>query len=324
MMYLHAISYWTPETFSLKEQCDEIGVSKLQAKLFASYFKLEQIPIAKSDLLKDMLSKSYGHFLQQEREQRDALWCSHQIKYVGYSHTVQGLVPFGENVLKEFLYERNLNHINYFGSSVNKCASNFSVMEMLSAQLSEDANPHAKALLVSADKAFNTETRVLPNASIAGDAASVCLFSKEKEGALGEIVDIKSHLFGEFSKGGWGDPKEHLVFEQKFTSIVSDVILNLLQENHVSLDDVDRILPHNVNVPIWLKIADHLKFPKEKIWMQNIPKYSHCFTSDFAMNLFTYMNHTHSNKKRELIVGVSIGYGLSVNVLLFRREGVLP
>ena len=45
------------------------------------------------------------------------------------------------------------------------------------------------------------------------------------------------------------------------------------------------MLPHNVNINVWLKAIKRLGVDRERIQLSNIGRYGHCFGADVFMNL---------------------------------------
>jgi 3-oxoacyl-[acyl-carrier-protein] synthase-3 len=309
MISIEKISSWIPTTYNIIDNYELIGISKLQSRMYSSYFKLCDIPIAQNILLEEMIDNVLNKMINEDKIDISS------VKYVIYSHSIQGLVPYGNNILKNVLYKYGLKNVNYFGSSINKCATNIVSLDFIDCLLNSHCEKNTKALLICADKSFSPETRILANASISGDVASINLISKNI--CKNKILAISSKIFGEFSKGGWGDFDENIQFEKNFINMITSVIFDVLKKQDLTLSKLKFILPHNINVPIWNKISEKLEISFDKVLSCNINKFSHCFTSDFSLN-FEYLLKENKVFKNELVLAVSVGYGLSIAALIIK------
>src|SRR6202035_3925854 len=74
------------------------------------------------------------------------------------------------------------------------------------------------------------------------------------------------------------------------------------------LDDVDHILPHNVNELTWVRFARERGYPKDRIFLDLIPSIGHTMTTDAFLNLETAARWGRIGPgDRCLLVGVGLG-----------------
>lgn len=104
-------------------------------------------------------------------------------------------------------------------------------------------------------------------------------------------------------------------FDSCFIEIIRDVILTAIKKANVTLDDIRLILPHNVNYPTWNKIARALSVSIDKIYLDAIPRFGHCFNSDGFLNLVFAENERRINHgDYYLMAGCGIGFFFSCAV----------
>ena len=118
--------------------------------------------------------------------------------------------------------------------------------------------------------------------TIFGEGASACLVSAF--GARDRMLAYASNVRGEFdSATGENDAR----LQREYRPSLAEVMRQALDEAGVSLDDIRVVLPHNVNVVTWQRMCLLLKFPRDRVVLDNIPASGHVFCADMFVNYQT-------------------------------------
>lgn len=249
----------------------ETGLSKSMLSIFKLLYGLNTISIWKSDLkslLKIPLCNVMSDFINPQ--------C---IKYVIYVHTASWVSLIDDSVERYLKKYFPFSQAHVWESSLYKCVGYFKAVELLQHILS----PNEWGLIITGEVAFTPKLRVVPRSTIVGDAATASLFSLS--GLRHHLLSVKTKLVQGYEKGIYLTDVQLKAFEKKYINETVSVMVDVLDEAGIRLSDIKMILPHNVNIPTWRKIADALQFPVEKIYLNNISKVGHTFCSDHLINL---------------------------------------
>lgn len=82
----------------------------------------------------------------------------------------------------------------------------------------------------------------------------------------------------------WDCETTHDQLVAGFFPIMRDCLNAALAQVGMTAADLDLIVPHNVNVKSWDLLASVLRYPREKIWTDNIPRFGHAVACDNAVN----------------------------------------
>ena len=185
----------------------------------------------------------------------------------------------------------------------------------------------SRALIVSADKnsAYYNETD--PKAGhLWGDAGAAFFLSKERVSEDdAEVVEVFTQGLGDLPKaseavhlrprhGGIMMPEGKDVFVQACTYMPQNV-LQLLENNHFTLDDLSYFIGHQANMRIMMNIAKHLNLPEEK-FLHNIEELGN--TGSVSSALVYAQNDETRFKKGDLIALTVFGGGYSTGACLIK------
>jgi len=160
-----------------------------------------------------------------------------------------------------------------------------------------------------------------------GDAAGAALLTPSDDSST--IVDSVMHSEGEgaealFVKVGGSrhpyhkgvDNKEDLFLQMDGRQVYNfavrvnvSVLMELMERNGITMDDVDWIVPHQANAKIITAAAKRLKVPKEKFFM-NIEEYANSSAATIPLAL-SQMDAQGKLKKGDKILTVGFGAGLT-------------
>jgi len=99
-------------------------------------------------------------------------------------------------------------------------------------------------------------------------------------------------------------------------TVVKDIILEILQKNDLSLDDVDWVVPHQANGRIVASAAHRLGLPLERFFV-NMERYANTSGASIPLAL-AEMDEKGLLQRGQLIVTVGFGAGLTWGANLFR------
>jgi 3-oxoacyl-[acyl-carrier-protein] synthase-3 len=305
MLSLHRTSCFIPPLVNIKNHFQRLGVSKLHAHIYQQFYGLKSVPVADRIPLEDMLLQAISTLLAGMDIQRDA------IQYLIYSHTALTNAPQGYHLIQKVKHRLKLHLASAFSITQNKCASLIDALSVASTALSQQHY----AIIVTGDKAFTPQLRSLQNASIVGDMSCAMLVSTHSQDTT--ILALEKKSYGQYSKGNWLTKEETIQFEVDFLNIVDETVASVLRKLNLDLSQIRWILPHNVNLPIWQKLADKLGYPFSQVYTSNIPRYSHCLNSDFIVNFQSLLDEKKINKG-DLILAVMVGFGLTCSAMILR------
>jgi len=159
----------------------------------------------------------------------------------------------------------------------------------------------AGAALVQADESGGT--RGILKSMLRADGSGSRLLERTAGGTRYPFVDGAVDLAGAFLHM---DGRQVYNFAVK---VVSEGIVELMEENHIGLDDVAWIVPHQANVRIIEAAAKRAKIPMEKFFM-NIEEYANTSAASIPIAL-SEMCAKGLLKSGDLILTFGFGAGLT-------------
>ena len=285
----------------------ETQLSKPMLSVYSMIYGLKTIPVLEQGDLQSFITIPLKKLLDYCHDKT-------KIKYLIFVHTTAILHPFGYSLLTILKEKYKLNSAILFEMTMQKCASYFKALEILTVLLKN--NPDYYAIVITGEVAFTPLLRVVPGSSIVGDAATASLLSCD--GFDNQMLSISNHLMSGYAKGIYLSDSEIKTFDSKFIQSMLEIICDALNKAKITLDKINLILPHNVNLPTWRKIAIALNFSIEKIYLDNIPKYGHTFCSDHIINLHSALLENRLKKgDYYLMTGCGMGFYLAAAVFIY-------
>ncbi len=91
---------------------------------------------------------------------------------------------------------------------------------------------------------------------------------------------------GRTSKGYyWDSVASHEELLAAYYPTGRRLIQNVLAHCGLTLDDIACVMPNNVSLQSWQVMCQILRLPKERVWLDNIPRFAHAGASDAFINL---------------------------------------
>lgn len=306
MLSLDAFEIFVPDKrVSVLELERETALSSENLVIFRLIYGLSTISVWDSDI-----ESLLEHPVNQLTNRHDNL--SH-IHYLIYVHTASFVAPFGDSYLRKMKEKIHCINAISFEMSMYKCVSYFKVLEILLVLFS--VNPNSVALVLTGEVAFTPQLRVVPRSTLVGDAATAALFSSH--GSDHRLLSVSNKLIFGYEKGIYLTDEALRAFDQHFIQQMADIILEVISESKLFLNQLALILPHNVNIPTWKKIAATLRCSIEKIYTNNISKFGHCFCSDHLINLYSAISENRI-KKGDYYLMAGCGLGFFISAAVFR------
>ncbi len=306
MLHMNDASVFIPETYlEVERACELLHIEKRYVSVYKRIYGIEKIPIARDISMVEFVKRPIEKLLQKNAIKKK------NIKYLIHCHTAKVIAPFGDSIVRQAKHELGLQDAVAFGVSVNNCASTLASLDMLSYLLEHEH----QAIIVSADFAFTPVLQLIPNTSILGDAAAAILVSRQK--SANKLLSIALHIEGKYAHGIWLSASETHEFETRYIKLLSAIILSAIEKAKLTLSQIKIILPHNVNLPSWKRVADDLKISHQKIYLKNVKKYSHCFGSDIFIN---YVSIVEENllQAGDYYVMATVGLGATFAAAVFQ------
>jgi 3-oxoacyl-[acyl-carrier-protein] synthase-3 len=216
----------------------------------------------------------------------------HRVRYVLYARAMPVVAPYPVNALHEVCRALGLQHALAFTVTQQSCASGLMAIDMAGRLLAADTAPGPShragdpagplALILAGEKAFTHDAQVFADTTVFGEGAAACLVSAS--GARDRLLAYASNVRGDFDNAtGENDAR----LQREYRPLLAEVMLRALDEAGLTLDDIRVILPHNVNMVTWQRMCLLLKFPRDRVLLDNIPASGHVFCADLFVNYQT-------------------------------------
>jgi 3-oxoacyl-[acyl-carrier-protein] synthase-3 len=282
MTALEAVSvYLPPARISIESLAGPLGLTDMQVKLFRRFHGLREIGRDPDVSLHDLLMKAAAG-LDALRGQE------HRVRYVLYARAMPVVAPYPVNPLHEVCRALGLGHALAFTVTHQSCAGGLLAIDIAGRLLAADSEPGGDsqtgplALILSGEKAFTREAQMFTDTTVFGEGAAACLVSAY--GAGDRMLSYASSVRGEFdSPTGENDAR----LQREYRPSLAEVMRRALDEAGLTFDDIRVVLPHNVNLVTWQRMCMLLKFPRDRVVLDNIASSGHVFCADLFVNYRT-------------------------------------
>ena len=321
MTALEAVSVYLPPTrVPIEDLAGSLGLTEMQVKLFRRFHGLREVGRDPDMSLSDLLMKAAAG-LDALRGQE------HRVRYVLYARAMPVVAPYPVNPLHEVCRALGLEHALAFTVTQQSCASGLMAIDMAGRLLAADiaaapASPDLTgdpagplALILAGEKAFTHDAQVFTDTTVFGEGASACLVSAS--GARDRLLAYASNVRGDFDNAtGENDAR----LQREYRPLLAEVMLRALDEAGLTLDDIRVILPHNVNMVTWQRMCLLLKFPRDRVLLDNIPTSGHVFCADLFVNYQTACERGLLQPgDRYLAAAVGAGGGATFAAMVFEH-----
>ncbi len=214
---------------------------------------------------------------------------------------------------------------NAFGFDINAACSGF-LFALSTASQFITSGTYEKVVVVGADTMSTiTDYQDRNTCILFGDGAGAVLLEPRRDGTgIHDFIlrgDGSGREFLHMKAGGSLRPpshetierREHYVYQEGrrvFKFAVEGMVntaQELLRRNHKTVDEIDWIVPHQANMRIITSVAEHLKFPMDKV-MVTIHKYGNTTAATIPLCLWEYEDRL---KKDDDLILTAFGGGFT-------------
>nr|PMI53710.1 hypothetical protein BCU43_02100 [Vibrio lentus] len=300
--------HFAPRAQSVPQAAQALGLSPLEAKMYERFYGLKRLPYDDQGSLLDLARPVVDCLLDGHPELKTRL------THLVHCHTIPAIAPFDNAPLERYIKAQCHPRIEFCSYTMSHCSTALSALQFTASLLNDDEY----AILLIAEKAFHKWVRLVPDTTIMGEAACAVLLSKT--GQCFQILDNRSQRAGQFALNSGFENKNvanQKAFQDTYGYFLAQHIEWSLHNMQRIASDIQYLLPHNVNKPSWLQVAKNINFPGEKVFLNNIEKYGHCFGSDPFINLHSLWQENKLSPGHELLL-VSVGLGATASSALVR------
>ncbi len=309
MTALEAVSVYLPPTPTpIESLAGSLGLTEMQVKLFRRFHGLREVGREPDASPFSLLMKAATGL--------DALRGNeHRVRYVLYARAMPVAGPYPVNPLHEVCRALGLGRALAFTITHQSCAGGLLAIDLAGRLLASDGPGDSLALILSGEKAFTREAQVFADTTVFGEGASACLVSAS--GGRDRLLAYASNVRGEFdSPTGANDAR----LQKEYRPLLAGVMQRALDEAGLTFDDIRVVLPHNVNVVTWQRMCVLLKFPVERVVLDNIPTSGHVFCADVFANYKTACERGLLRPgDRYLAAAVGAGGGATFSAMVFEH-----
>jgi 3-oxoacyl-[acyl-carrier-protein] synthase-3 len=315
MTALEAVSvYLPPVRVPIESLAGPLGLTDMQVKLFRRFHGLREISRDPDVSLPGLLMKAAAG-LDGLRGQE------HRVRYVLYARAMPVVVPYPVNPLHEVCRALGLGHALAFTVTHQSCAAGLLAIDIAGRLLAADAEPGQDsragplALILTGEKAFTRDAQMFTDTTVFGEGAAACLVSAS--GARDRLLAYASSVRGEFdSPTGENDAR----LQREYRPSLAEVMHRALDEAGLALGDIRVVLPHNVNLVTWQRMCVLLKYPRDRVVLDNIPASGHVFCADLFVNYRTACERGLLQPgDRYLAAAVGAGGGATFAAMVFEH-----
>ncbi|MFD3326419.1 3-oxoacyl-[acyl-carrier-protein] synthase III C-terminal domain-containing protein [Streptomyces sp. NPDC058701] len=308
-------SYLPERSVRIEELSEHLGLRRAELGVFRKFYGLETLRFDPGLDLFDLLRPAARRVL-------DALPDGGRVAWLVYAHTTQAVTPADVEPAQVLRRELGLDGAEAFGLSHQACVSSLGALDVIGELLRAEGDENAYALMITGERAFSPIVQHIPNTAIMADAAAACLVTLDGRGDT--VLSFVTRTLGEYAD--WLDltPEQSNDFGQQYGPRIAEVIRLAVAEAGLAFDDIELIIPHNVNMLAWRQAVKALEVPLEKVFLDNVPRYSHTFASD------VFVNYTTLRDEGRLVEGahyvmVSVGLGATFGAMVItHHEGETP
>lgn len=309
MLSLVKAAYSVSDTvLELPHDGNALGLSNEEAHLFHKVYGLQCIPRSNRANFYALIKRVIQQLLD-----RSPIDNAH-IYYLVHAHTGMALSAFGHNLLQRLKHELSLGDAIAFGSQGHKCATGLLSLSYIDALLQGHSDPKASAVLIMADTIFTPSMEKISGNCLMGEGVAAVLMSRQPYAH--RLIRLAVSVKPDFYRGLWLSQEESKQFSHSYVRWLTEVMEELLKAQGLTWENIQLILPHNVNIVSWRRVATQLQIPIEKIFLHNVSRYAHCFGADNIMNYCDALDQGLL-KPGDYYLMVSVGLGATFAAGLF-------
>lgn len=310
---LERIESFVPQrSVPIAHLADRLGLTPSKLRMFQRMYGLDRARFSPETDLFDLV-------LPAARQALATVDDPERVRQVIFAHTVQEVTPANIDAAQVIRDELGLRHADAFALTQQNCASGLAALDVAAELLRAEGDRDSRALVVTGERAFSPIVQLIRDTAIMGEAAAACVVAIDGDG---DTVDsYVTRTLGEFSAGVLLDAEGVQRFGRLYPQVLAGVIRAALDEAGLCLDDIDLVIPHNVNVLSWLGVIKELGTEhRDKFFLDNIKHFSHCYASD------VFLNYTTLRDAGRLVDGgryllTAVGLGATFAAMTITHQG---
>ncbi|QUH01516.1 ketoacyl-ACP synthase III family protein [Saccharopolyspora erythraea] len=309
---LERIESFAPERrVPVEDLAERLGLNRSKIRLFKRVHGLGEIRFDPEMGLFDVVLPAARRIVEAEADPA-------RIRYVIFAHTTQALTPPHVDAAREIRDRLGLRHAEAFAISQQNCASGMAAVDVAAELLRAEGDGTTRALVVTGEQAFSPKVQLIADTAIMGDVAAACLVGV---GGPGEQVrSYVTRTLGDFSASMLLDEERNLRFGKVYAPVLAEVVREAVAGAGLELPDIDLVIPHNVNMQSWRQTIGELGIERERVFLDNIARFSHCFASD------VFHNHSTLRAQGRLVPGrhyvfATVGLGATFAAMVITHQG---
>ncbi|MFD5649188.1 MULTISPECIES: 3-oxoacyl-[acyl-carrier-protein] synthase III C-terminal domain-containing protein [unclassified Streptomyces] len=303
-------SYLPERSVRIEELGEHLGLRRAALGVFRKFYGLDTLRFDPDLNLFDLLRPA-------ARGALDALPDGARVSYLVYAHTTQAVAPPDVEVAQVVRADLGLDETEAFALSHQACVSSLGALDVIGELLRADGDENAYALMVTGERAYSPVVQHIPNTAIMADAAAACLVTLD--GAGDQVRSFATRTLGEYAEWLELTPEQNTEFGEQYGTRIAEVIDRAVAEAGLTFADVDLIIPHNVNMLAWRQTIKALDVPTEKVFLDNVPRYSHTFASDVFVNYTTLREEGRLTEGAHYVL-VSVGLGATFGAMVITHR----
>lgn len=277
MLFLHKVASFVPEhSTAIEDMQDALEISDGEVRLLTKFLGLDRILTADGLTTLDMLLAAGQEVLTDVDRST--------VRYLIHAHTLQHVAPPSLRWMDVLRDKLLLDGASAFSMSHQGCVIGLNVLKAAEGLLHSEP-PGSTALVLIGEKGLSPVMQHIQGTSVLGDATAALVVSLDGPGDA--VLSIAHRTYGEYHQAMQMDDDLQRRYRQDYVPTVAAVMREAVELAGLALEDIDVVLPHNVNRYSWTSIARLLGLPLERVYLENVPKTGHCFCADPFMNLST-------------------------------------
>ncbi|HSD40143.1 MAG TPA: 3-oxoacyl-[acyl-carrier-protein] synthase III C-terminal domain-containing protein [Rhodocyclaceae bacterium] len=257
----------------MQDLAEDLQLTPQEVSVFRSVYGLREIAVAENGGAFALLDAVL------EQVVTNTAFDLKQIKYIFHCHAAPCVCPSGGELLGPLKKKHNLEHAVSVGLAQDQCATPLTALNLAEILL-QDESDDAKVLLLTGEVGFTPKLRLIPNTTIIGDASAACIVGKQ--GTRNAVLTVAQRKFelADAEPPVGSIPVPATSYGDNLLQVVRDALAGA----SLGIDQISQIVIHNVNSISWKFFARNFPCPIDLIYLDNIGKTGHCFTSDPFIN----------------------------------------
>jgi 3-oxoacyl-[acyl-carrier-protein] synthase-3 len=229
--------------------------------------------------------------------------------------------------------QAEIGAVNAFAYDINAACTGFTYgIDLASKYIQSD--PSMKVLVIGSETlSTRVDWKDRNTCVLFGDGAGAAVLggSDDDRGIIGSKLKSDGRLWQllhmdgpesqnkELQKDDWEGALIRMNGSEIFKYAVramQDVVVELLNQNNVTTEDINLVIPHQANIRILNKLKERLNLPDDKVFI-NVEKYGNTSAASIPIAL-NEANHQNRLKKNDLVLLCTFGAGLTWGSLLMR------